>query len=488
LDRKVPMSFAQRVGPLAPQNHKNPAIPAKHSNRIAVRVLLWVAAAMALAIFLRWLYVLPVDLSREIPESALFSSSPSDSDKAVSAQLWADRNKISPGQTLSVRLNFRNTSALPVSDLRLVDLQTPGFRIIGPTLQSPSSLPPFASATSPALTLQPTTGQGRFRIALVFVWSNKKVAEARDVVSIGPIEILSEGQRRRLAFLRRLATLFKDMTLPLVLAALGFWFQRRQSERDQVLKHAEWERDTRLKTEQALRDKNFKEDQEERDRRHQIWASILPRFHELSERHYLPIVRSLRIVTEQWQGSDADDEKSSEYLYQVLMLLRRMKYLRDEKGQIFFSDRTAERVVSISWRLIVERVKAEFTTAKYDAALRMIEPADTYLDFVEKAQKANNNLIYKDLLPKLRGWVTTEKQGKPSDFNQYIQVLNVLKASFYFEANRPFDEYWYGSKPDFGLKLDILDGLPTDPSETTEALRQTLKQYIADTQAYLASH
>ncbi len=164
-----------------------------------------------------------------------------------------------------------------------------------------------------------------------------------------------------------------------------------------------------------------------------------------------------------------------------------MKYLRDEKGQIFFNSRTAEDVVSLSWRLFVERVMAEFTTVKYDAALRIVDPKDSYLDFLERA--GSQDLIYRDLVTKLRNWISDEKHGKPgSDFLKYIQVLKVLREAFYFEANRPFDEYWYGEKPTFRLKADILSALPTEPTEVVGELKQVLAKYIAETQAYLAGN
>jgi hypothetical protein len=438
--------------------------------------LLYIAVAVSLLILLQWTYRLPRDLTRETPEAALFSNSSPGADKAISAQLWADRNKTRPDRTISVRLDLRDTNSLPVSNLRLLAVQVPGFQIVGPTPTLPISLPAFGS-TAQVLSLQPTTDQGRFRVTVAYAWTNDKGGDSRDVVSIGPIEIGTEEQQRRIAFVRRVTSLFKDLTLPVVLAALGLWFQKRQSERDELLKKQEIERDEK-----------FKDHQEERDRRQEVWGSILPRFHELCECHYLPIVRSLRLVIQGSQETDWDEAKASEYLFYVLALLRRMKYLRDEKGQIFFNNRTAEHVVGVAWRLFVMRVTAEFTSVKYDAALRLLEPKDSYLDFLEKAQaRASRDLIFKDLVPKLQDWIAREKSGKPgNDFVKYIQVLKVLREAFYFEANRPFDEYWYGEKPAFNLEVGILGGLPAEPAESAQELNAVVAKYIDETQSYLA--
>jgi hypothetical protein len=496
------MCSAKANTPTAPQASNIRRGSARGRWSASARVLAVLCTGIILAVFLRWLYFLPVDLAQEIPESALFSNSRDG--VAVAAQLWTDTNKLRPDQKLSVWLSLRNTSGQPVSDIRVESHQTPGFRVIGSELQSAVPLAPFASLTARVLTLQPSTDQGRFRVTLAYVWSSGAIADRRDVLSLGPIEIGTDEQRRRSAFLRRLAGLSKDLTLPLVLAALGFWFQRRQSTRDQDLKKAEWLRDTELKKAEydrdqrlkkdeydrdqrlkgvaAGRDEKFKEDQEERERRHQIWASILPRLHELSERHYLPIVRSLRLVVDGWPAASvptAEDEKTAEYLYQVLLLLRRMKYLRDDKGQIFFNSRTAERVVGLSWRIFVKRVMSEFTVVQYEAVLRVIEPGDTYLDFLDRVRRSpqSRDLVNKDLLTKFKNWTS-------DDFGKHVQLLRVLKESFYFEANRPFDEYWYGAKPPFGLEGKVIDELPAKADqEELAGLKVALKQYIEETKS-----
>jgi hypothetical protein len=171
--------------------------------------------------------------------------------------------------------------------------------------------------------LVPCTHQGRFNISVVYEGSADGIGRTRGNIVLGPFRITTLNQERLHRFATRTSNVLRDLTWPIVLAFLGYWFQRKQSERDSQIKRAT----------------------EEREHRQQIWNSILPRFHELAERHYLPIVRSLRLVTEKWSNDPAwlnNDTSIREYLFELLLFVRKMQFMREEKGQFFFSSRTVE--------------------------------------------------------------------------------------------------------------------------------------------------
>jgi hypothetical protein len=339
--------------------------------------LLAIALVYATFIFARWLYHQPLEIQKQSAASALFSGSTAPG-KPISAQLFADTNKTIPGGTVSVWLNLTNTSQQELG-VYLVAIKTPGFNSVPlPTIASP--LRPNSSATIP-LTLSPNTDHGQFRITVAYGWTNQPVPvgvenrEVRDAVSIGPIEIGTEERQRALIFLQRITALFKDLTLPIVLAALAALFQAMQTTRD----------------------RKQKEVQEVRDRQYQVWASILPRFHQLSEKYYLPIVGSLRNVLKGVQTDTllGDDDAMMEYLYEFLLLVLRMTLLRDEKGQMFFNNRPAEMLVSSSWRIFKFRMLEKLSTAEVDAALRLLKKrGGTYLDFRALHENLNNCASY----------------------------------------------------------------------------------------------
>ena len=210
--------------------------------------------------------------------------------------------------------------------------------------------------------LSPSTDHGRFAMSTVYEWSTEDGGTVRDEITLGPIWITTKNAERLYAFWGRSRDVLKDLTWPIVLALLGYWFQRKQAERDALRRHEETQRDLA-----------FKRAQEERENRQQIWSSILPRFHELSESHYLPIVRSLRLITEKWSTDSAwlsNDQAVREYFFELLLFLRKMQFMREDRGQFFFSSRTAERVMSLAWKVFAERIQDEFGTVQRDRAMR----------------------------------------------------------------------------------------------------------------------
>ncbi len=134
-----------------------------------------------------------------------------------------------------------------------------------------------------------------------------------------------------LRFVKRSALLAKDLALPFVLVLLGYLFQKRQ----------------------AKRDKEYQDSQKERQERQEVRNIILPFVHALVEKHYMPIVRSslvLIIDAGRWI-----EEKESTLLelcfFDFVVFLKRMAYLRNDKGQVFFQHRKAEAIASNVWSI-----------------------------------------------------------------------------------------------------------------------------------------
>ena len=125
-------------------------------------------------------------------------------------------------------------------------------------------------------------------------------------------------------------------------------------------------------------------------------------------------------------------------------------------------------------------------TSFWGAGQRLIGPDDSYLQFLEKSDKST--LVDSELIPKLRSWIESGR-GQPysGDFGKHIQLLIIMKETLYFEANRPFDRYWYTEKPVFHLTAVNEDQIPNEPASVVAPLCESLRVYIADTQAYVTS-
>ena len=87
-------------------------------------------------------FVLPPDPSGQLPESALFASSVPSASTVVMGKAWANKNRVSPPDTLRIWLHLSNVSKRQITGLRIVDFQAPGF--LNPQITSviPTTLSP----------------------------------------------------------------------------------------------------------------------------------------------------------------------------------------------------------------------------------------------------------------------------------------------------------------------------------------------------------
>lgn len=435
------------------------------------KLLIALAVVLSIGTVLYWLYTIPGEEKSENPEAALFASSPLRPSDIVTIEATAKRNRVNRDTGTDIQIYATNLSH-DVVNISFLDIQAPGFTTSPTSIVSPGLLKPSESKEID-VHLIPSVDHGRFVFAVRYAWSAPNTLEKKSRISLGPFEIVDESRIRKLRFLRRTASLTKDLTLPLVLALLGYLFQRQQNKRDE----------------------KFKQDQVDRDRHYQVWSSILPRFHQLSEKHYLPIVRSLRLVLERKPTIAAlgDPDTMSQYLYELLLLLRRMAYLREDKGQIFFYSRTAESTVSLAWKVFVERVETRFGTVNRDQALQIIRPTDSYFSFQKRfadptdPTKTRAGQLHVKLRQELIDWINEGQANlKGEDFGKHLGLIRIMKEAVYFEANRPFDEYWYGSKPKFSLEANI--SLPDGPNDIIRDLKTFLKQYVDETEKYLSEN
>ncbi|WP_051978115.1 hypothetical protein [Edaphobacter aggregans] len=221
-------------------------------------MLLAVLAALIVVAGLRLMYHFP-GAPAEDRQSAVAVSTALPGMNKLRVRMWVDSSVVRPDEAAHMTVRFENGTGETISGLAIVDAQEPGFWYQPLELKA-WSLAPGESVESAPVELRPSTGRGRYRVTVRY-----RVKGADDLVREGaiaspPILIRNEEAERRDRFLRRMLSVF---TLPLLLELIGFWLQRQQAVEA---------------------------------RRQEIWKTILPHFYSLSERHYLPIVRSLRAV------------------------------------------------------------------------------------------------------------------------------------------------------------------------------------------------
>lgn len=187
------------------------------------------ALGLGFAAFLILFFVDANTPSKDAVSTSLTASTGSDKDLLIRGVL--DRNNLSTGEKLRLHLAFENHSAMAMR-IRVLDFETPGFRPLTPP--TPFDLN-ARGLKAFDFDVEPSAG-GRFRIGMLSQVSPAFGGTVEPVLSLGPVEVrttLGTFLQNCLAPARQIYAVVKDFTLPFVLAALAYFFQRHQSARDQ---------------------------------------------------------------------------------------------------------------------------------------------------------------------------------------------------------------------------------------------------------------
>lgn len=412
-----------------------------------------VLASIVVAILL---YFYPEDPSQEPIIGPKTSSTETD---GLVARAWIERNRVYSGQIIRLRITFDNRSGTP-ADITVYDVQTPGFepetsfRFLATRLPAgfPLMLPAGASVTLESTLTPAAPSYGRFSLGIAYLVARPHALRSATIV-LDPVEITSWYRERASLVANRAYSVIKDLTLPVILAALAYVFQRVQKDREM---------------------------------RQAIWTTQLPRMHEYAEKHYMPIVRSLRGVQSEYLKLRptpstilAVDDSTKRYSYVLLMFLGRMRALREDKGGVFFKDRGGEYVAQAAWYAFSENVVATIGEDIYESALKELTLPTTYEDFSAASEPTLDQWH-----AKLLDWINGVENPRNS-YAQCLELLKVLQSVFSFEANRPFDAFWYERPADFDIKLSEEYKFPIKPEVRMQEFKKKLDAYYKDVLGYL---
>lgn len=265
---------------------------------------------------------------------------------------------------------------------------------------------------------------------------------------------------------RRVAQVLRDLTIPIVLALIGIWFNWKQNLREERRLAAE----------------------KERADRQQVRMLLLETVMKLAKRHYLPIVSEAKAVV-----IEAKKEKAmsvDKLFFHVLMLLKRIDELKMKEGAVFFQKRFGESTVSRAWTLLRAAVYGVLGEELVSAALTGVVKNDwEYVRFVEARRK----LVH--LRAKFEHWLELANANDASSpchiygcFQEYLGVIDIIQAIFRFEADRPLSEGWYEevAKVDFKMEAPTIipalsgDKVPT-LGEEAAILKTNLEEHYGRT-------
>ena len=352
-----------------------------------------------------------------LKSSALFARDPYSKETLLDVDAHLDRNVLSREDTVLLEINVRNNNPDPITEFH-TSISAPGFEWTQQDVdrQLPVSLPAGSSATA-FVPLKALANSGSYNIFLFYSWNKK--SRYSSAVSIGPIKMAGVfGLDSWNRFLARGSQLIKDLTLPIVLAVLGYYFQLKQKNRDE---------------------------------RQEVRQNILPLVMNLAERHYMPIVRSARLLIVDYNShqSGAGGAPIDKVFFDVMFLLKRMDYLRRDKGQIFFQDSAAEAIAGDAWFILREKLLLVLGDLQVGLALQKIGNDDGYAEFAGKRYQ----YLLQPAFSGFQTWIASD----PDEFKRYLKLVDLLQAIFRYEANRPFAEHWYNAKKVFTFETDFLE-------------------------------
>jgi hypothetical protein len=424
---------------------------AKGNFKMKPRVIVLIAIAFA-AVLLALFFV---PEKNTFTSSALFASDANSAKSKVNVTLHLDRNQVSRGQNLLLTMTVQNDNAAALAGF-YASLSAPGFEWDASKFSS--QLPTNIASKSTLTRVVPLTAlaqSGSYNVVVLYNWNLDAFRSSS--LTVGPIRMVGLwGEENWLRFGRRLAQLTKDLTLPIVLAVLGYIFQRLQSRRDRYFQLSQGRRDRAAREQEAIRQE-----------REQVRQNILPLVMTLAEQHYMPIVRGARLLIDDHKKLKEHRPDSSEekIFFDTLFLLKRMDHLRRSKGQIFFQNGLAERIAADSWFVLREGLLSALGEANVALALKDMAVDDGFAEFQPKILK------FKKCLEGFRGYINTNRD----EFERYLKLVDLIQAVFRFEANRPFDEHWYGIPRPLIFEFEF-DSKPEYPKRNlSEACQNKIK-------------
>jgi hypothetical protein len=399
----------------------------------------------------------------------------------VGLQAVVDRNRFDDDSADTLEITVQNDSAAPLEKLHLA-LNAPGFALDQSnlaciSLSGPASDPRLAPHASCRfhIDFSPAARSGSFGVAIYANWIQSGQAQ-RATLLVGPVIIDRPwGAARWTLAARRVGSLFKDLTLPILLAGLGAYFVRRQSDRDATRRDEETQREN----DRAAREKQMEFDRNEAERirqetrieaekqaelvriaadqateearriaeaeeveRQEVRRLLLGRVMELAEQHYLPFVGIARLILIESEkiSLKAPGASMQKLFFQVLLLLRRMETFKATKGGIFFSTRAGERAVGAAWYLLRTGIYAALGDAEVAEALKLVKSNWSYANYLTEFPKLDAPW------KKFEAWVAEPVTSTASSFWQILGTLDGFQAVMAFEADKSLTKYWYDNE------------------------------------------
>lgn len=340
---------------------------------------------------------------------------------------WVDQNRALQHTQLRSWYRLSNLSSSPLKDLQL-HLQAPGFQLPQPprgwamaafpvhllerpnAVTSSSSLPEVGPGSSQTLWVDMVAirRSGDSMVTAWFTWTGPRGELHGEALELGPVRLRSTWLEQTAAW-KDFVIALAPLVIPILVLALGFYFQSRQQDLAQV---------------------------------RQAWATMLPISHKNNMKHYVPMISAIK--TFEWRLSDLREKEDAEKLRSAFFyLLLSVKGMRTVDGY-YLQDRQGEELIVRCLDLFVDALYAHFVPYEsFSSMVDTIKPRDSVSTYTARLSAPQLNRSVLEAEGQFSTWVKTSYE----EFKPLVLASILLD----FEINR-INAYWYGYQELFPLK------------------------------------
>ena len=263
-------------------------------------------------------------------------------------------------------------------------------------------------------------------------------------ITLSPIEVTSQSEKKWRRFVQMLSAAAKDFTWPVFLAILGYLAQNLLARRSE---------------------------------RQQIFNTMLPTLTKLILEHYVHMARRMQTVDLEAQliQGPAVSAGVNHPLHRtfgaILLMRRRVQHLFNSNGGIFFRSAVGEELFDTCLSGFYKRFQLATGDPDECEALALslrpqAMPHQAYRRIFSLGLSARVDPLYN----RFEAWAVDAAGNKVAEFDSYLIQLALAEAVLTFECNRIYyqtqsdgevsRENWYFDTPAFYFDKDI-KGIPT---------------------------
>jgi hypothetical protein len=367
----------------------------------------------------------------------------------LSVKAWTGVNRVFIGRGVPFWISFANHSPKTLTSLRVRGVSVEGFRLdprcwdqyrqptclTGPATSLPATLAPGQSIEVNGI-LVAGDEDGAYRPSITYEWADGDQKAHRDVIWLGPLQIVDFHSERFHLLGRRLLGILKDILIPLLIFVGGYLYQKWSQD------HAET---------------------------HQVKQAMLPRLLNDAQKHYLQVVSRMgRLRRYSATVTAGRSALGDQCLWSLLIFMKQMKVLVDHLGGFHLTNRKGEEVIGQCYGAFAKAAEVHLDLLDLSAGIKAINVGE---DFASCSGRFHADPVFVNLRNRFDVWISD-----PADpLRDSAPALEIFGLVLVFEINSPF-ERWYGEPETF--PREELRKQKDALAQRFEGIKKSLEDYL----------